>query len=358
MIKRHCINGRFGGFGLACVLGTVLLLAAPMAQGGARAQERGQDAKATKGLFTVQMRSVTDLKAVFATVRSSDEVPARARISGTLVKLSVDEGSEVTQGQVIGTIADEKLSIRLQATNARIKAAQARHDNAKTELDRAKRLKKRGIIAQAKLDQLATAFNVAANDLKSAKAESSVIQEQKGEGAVVAPANGRVLKVPVTKGSVVMPGETVAVIAANKFILRLELPERHARFIKKGDAITVGNRGLSVEQGAAGRGEITQVYPELRQGRVIADAKVEDLGDYFVGERAVVWISAGERQAFVIPNGYSFKRYGLDYVKLAGDGGGTVEIVVQLGRTATLSKAGDAVEVLAGLRPGDRLVRP
>ena len=61
---------------------------------------------------------------------------------------------------------------------------------------------------------------------------SAVITQQVEEGDVLAPAQGRVLTIPVTVGAVVMPGETIAKIAANAYVLRLELPERHARFIE------------------------------------------------------------------------------------------------------------------------------
>ena len=48
-------------------------------------------------------------------------------------------------------------------------------------------------------------------------------------------------------------------------------------------------------------GRITLVYPQIQDGRVIADAAVPGLGSYFVGQRIPVWISAGERMSYVIP---------------------------------------------------------
>ena len=72
----------------------------------------------------------------------------------------------------------------------------------------------------------------------------------------------------------------------------------------------------------------------------------------------MVRIAADKRQAIVIPGGYSFKRYGLDYVKLAQNEHKSIEIVVQLGGQVLLGKGRGGVEVLAGLRAGDRLVRP
>jgi hypothetical protein len=154
-----------------------------------------------------------------------------------------------------------------------------------------------------------------------------------------------------------MPGESVATIAANAYLLRLELPERHARFIQKGDTVRLGGRGLSAPSATQATGRITQVYPELQGGRVLADAEVDKLGDYFVGERTAVWISAGTRPAIVIPEGYAFRRFGLDFVRVKGAGGAITEAVVQLGEAAELDGGVRGVEVLAGLKSGDVIVK-
>ncbi len=96
-----------------------------------------------------------------------------------------------------------------------------------------------------------------------------------------------------------MPGESIATIAANEFLLRLELPERHARFMKAGDPVQLGDRGMAADGRKPTEGRIVQVYPELSNGRVIADAEVPGLGSFFIGERVLVWISAGKRDAYV-----------------------------------------------------------
>ena len=48
---------------------------------------------------------------------------------------------------------------------------------------------------------------------------------------MLAPIAGRVCAVPLTEGTVVLTGETVATIAEANFVLRLSVPERHAQFI-------------------------------------------------------------------------------------------------------------------------------
>jgi RND family efflux transporter MFP subunit len=234
-------------------------------------------------------------------VRSKDLIQARVRTPGTIASLKADEGDSVEQGQVLALVGDPKIALRIKALDARITADESRVETAKTELERSQTLKEKGFASQARVDQAQTAYDVALNELKSARAERSVIETEIEEGQVLAPTSGRVLKVPVTEGSVVLAGESIATIAANEYLLRLELPERHARFMKVGDPVRVGARGLGPDEAPLAQGRITQVYPELDNGRVVADAEVPDLGSYFVGERVLVWISAGKRQTFLVP---------------------------------------------------------
>ncbi|MCF6198952.1 MAG: efflux RND transporter periplasmic adaptor subunit [Hyphomicrobiaceae bacterium] len=348
----------FGGLFATMALAFVMTLGQADVQADEAIGAMDQVVAVKRDSVPVVIQTIIDDKAVFATVRSTDKAEARARLSGTIVDLKIDEGSQVKVGQQIGTIVDDKLKLQMVSLDARIKSASARWTKARGDLKRGRSLKRRGVIASSKLAELQAAYDVANSDLKSAKAERSVLVEQVRQGKVLAPANGRVLKVHVTKGSVILAGESLATIAANQYILRLELPERHARFIKKGEQVMVGARGLDPVEKAVGVGIISQVYPELQNGRVVADVEIASLGDYFVGERAQVRIAADKRRAIVIPKGYSFRRYGLDYVLLDQKREKPLEIVVQLGEPVLLGKGKGGVEVLAGLRSGDFVVRP
>lgn len=308
--------------------------------------------------YTVKESKVEDTKAVFATVRTKDLTEARVRTPGTVMSLNVDEGTEVKAGEVLAVVADPKIALRIKALDAQIVALKSRVATAQADYDRALQLVQRGVTPQARVDQLKTALDVAVNELAATRAERQVSEAQTEEGEVLAPADGRVLKVPLTVGSVVMPGEGVATIAANEFLLRIELPERHARFMKVGDTIKVGSRGLSSDASTATEGRITQVYPQLESGRLVADAEVQGLSDYFVGERARVWISAGQRNVMLVPSEYVFNRFGLDFARLKKTDGEAIDIIVQLGREAPLFGDRPMREVLAGLRAGDEIILP
>jgi RND family efflux transporter MFP subunit len=305
--------------------------------------------------FTVEPHMVADEKAVFATVESTNVVPARARIGGTVAELNVKEGNEVKQGQVVATVGDEKLVLKLKSLDAQIAGLEAQLAQAKTDLDRAQDLFSKGTIPKARFDQAQTAFNVASNAHRARIAERSVVEQQLAEGKVLAPTGGRVLKVPVTTGTVILPGETIASIAEKNFVLRLRVPERHALHMKAGDSIRVD----STELGANGAkfGTIKLVYPQIQDGRVIADAKVAGLGDYFVGERIRVWVAAGKRESIVVPASFIITRFGIDYARVRKDGN-VIDVPVQRGRLMPRPDMPDALEILSGLKAGDVLVKP
>jgi RND family efflux transporter MFP subunit len=305
--------------------------------------------------FTVEPKQVADEKAVFATVESANIVPARARIGGTVVELSVKEGDEVRQGQVVATVGDEKLVLQMKSLDAQIAGLEAQLTQAKTDFDRAEDLFSKGTIPKTRYDEARTAYNVATNAHRARIAERSVIEQQLTEGKVLAPTAGRVLQVPVTAGTVILAGEPVARIAEKNFVLRLRVPERHARFLKKGDNVRVDSEELGA--GGAKFGTIKLVYPQIEDGRVVADANVKGLGDYFVGERILVWVSAGKRESVIVPGKFIVTRFGIDYARVR-QGSEVIDVPVQRGRELPRPDMPDALEILSGLKAGDVLVHP
>lgn len=306
-------------------------------------------------MFTVVSRPVSDEKAVFATVESVSVVPARGRIGGTIVQLNVREGDSVTRGQSIATVGDEKLALQMKSLDAQIDALQAQSAQAQTDLTRIEGLVERGTLPRVRLDEARTALNVAENTSRARVAERAVVQQQLSEGQVLAPADGRVLKKLTAIGSVLLPGDPIVMIAQQNFMLRLRIPERHARFLKTGDKVRID--GAEIGEQTSRSGTVELVYPQIEDGRVIADAKVEGLGEYFLGERLRVWIPGGERTAIVIPSAYVTTRFGIDYVQVQ-QSGRAMSTPVQRGRDLPTPDLPNGLEILSGIRSGDQLVSP
>jgi multidrug efflux pump subunit AcrA (membrane-fusion protein) len=80
--------------------------------------------------YTVQVAPTPDEKAVFATIETTNVVPARARVSGTVAELKVRQGDHVKLGQVIALVGDPKRAMQVHASAAQVAAARAQITNA------------------------------------------------------------------------------------------------------------------------------------------------------------------------------------------------------------------------------------
>jgi hypothetical protein len=136
--------------------------------------------------------------------------------------------------------------------------------------------------------------------------------------------------------------------------LRLQIPERHARYLKVGDPVRLDGGDLGLD--GPRFGTINLVYPGVENGHVVADATVEGLKDYFVGQRVRVWIPAGTRQAIVVPETLIATRFGIDYARVWTKTDGAIDVPVQRGQQVPRPGMRNGLEILSGLKPGDRLL--
>ncbi len=313
---------------------------------------------ALAGNYIVKASTITEMKAVYGQVESRTILPGRARISGTVSSVRVTEGVQVSKGDVMATVVDDKIALQLKAADAKIAALNAQLASARTDLQRALDLLAKGAVAQSRVDAAQTQFDVVTSQLAAAIAEKAVVEQSAREGDVLAPADGRVLTVPVATGSVIMAGETVARVASGQYYLRLSLPERHAVEILEGARVDIGERGTGSDSGfvKASEGRIAKVYPEIENGRVIADVEVTGIGTYFVNERTLVSIPVAKRTMFGIPPEAVRTIHGVDYVTVE-TADGMLDVAVVVG--TKFDEAGQPrVEILSGLSDGDQVVLP
>jgi RND family efflux transporter MFP subunit len=300
--------------------------------------------------MTLQRITVPEWKAVYGQVEARDSVLARARIGGTVVDLRVTEGDMVQAGDVVAVVKDDKVDFQIKAIDAQLLGLNASLKNAQAELGRAEKLIKSGASTAQRLEQLRTEADVIRNQIVAMQAQRSVVVQQQNEGDVLAPSDGRVLKVPVTKASVVLPGEVIADIGGGGFFLRLAIPERHAASLKRGASIRITALGKSLS------GTLAKIYPQIENGRVIADVEVGGLDTDFVNARVLVELPVGTRPALVVPHNALTTRSGIDFV-IVSENGKPVERAVVAGEVADIDGT-ESIEILSGLEPGDIVVTP
>ena len=300
--------------------------------------------------LTVAPAQVADLKPVAATVATRRTGEARARIGGTLVKLAVKEGDVVREGQLLALVADQRLALETQGYQAQAAAAAALATRADADLARIRILYDKGIYAKARLDQADADAKSARGALEAARAQAAASAELSVQGAILAPASGRVLHAEVPVGAVVSAGQTVVTVTAGEPLLRVEVPEADAQALREGQDVQIDPRDLP----GATSGRIVQVYPAVAAGLVSADIAVPGLSNDLVGRRVRVMLKVGERPAISLPSRFVATRYGIDYVRVLDRQGRPGDVAVQLAPRTDPAR----VEVLSGLAGGDVVVAP
>ena len=300
----------------------------------------------------IETSTVMDYRPVVARIEAGDTATARSRLQGVVSRLTIDEGDVVSANQVVAVVTDGTLAPQLAALSSRIQGLESQIRQAEEDLARNEALFKEGFFPKARLDEQRTGLDVLKRNLSSAQSERRALSARQAEGQIRAPADSRVTKVNVVEGSIVSPGEVIASFATLDGIVRLSLPERHAAQMAEGETVTLR---LPARDGDLQTATIVKVYPELRNGEVIADATVPGGLKALVGERVDVLAPVGERRAIRVPKDYVSTRYGVDFVRvLVGDR--FVEAPVAL--AAPLADTDGQYEILSGLRPGDRIEKP
>lgn len=307
-----------------------LALALPLAGCGASDRDAAAAAKAPAGpRLTLVAQDAADWQEVSATITTVDEAQVIARIPGILASLAVREGDMVRKGQPIGRVIDSQLGYQSAAVGAQ--AAQAR-----AELARVKFLYQNGVYAKARLEQ---AEAMAA----SASAQHAAVAAVAGQGAVIAPASGRVLRADIPAGAPVAPGMAIATITAGPTVVRLDLPESLAARVHPGSRVVAA--GLN-------EGRVIKVYPSVQAGTVSADVDVPGIDGSLIGRRVAARVETGTRKALLVSASYVTTRYGIDYVTVFAKDGSATQVPVQ---TAPATEPGK-VEILSGASAGDVLI--
>ncbi|MCA0042909.1 efflux RND transporter periplasmic adaptor subunit [Celeribacter litoreus] len=298
--------------------------------------------------LTITTQTVTEWKPVYAEVETRDQVPARARIGGTITTLDVSEGDIVEAGQRVALIEDTKLLFQIEGIDAQLDAYNSQLEKARDDLTRGESLADRGVISTSSLQALQTNVTVLEGQITALQSNRQVVARQIEEGQVLAPEAGVVIDVPVAKGAVIMAGENVATVASGGAYLRLGVSERYARDLAEGDKIEIS------EDGETREGTLAKIYPLIQSGRVEADVEVEGIDASFVGRRVQVRLPVGTRDALLVPETALSKSGGLDFVTIVSHGHEAEHVVVP-GNTVIMD--GEAyVEILSGLSAGDVVV--
>lgn len=313
------------------------------------------------------------------------------KVPGRVVKLNVDLGSVVRQGDVLAELEKDDYQFRVQQTQALVdqirarlgllnkttddvapeqvavvKEADAALREARFILETTTRLAKDGVVSRIEYEKanvrtqgIEARYQAAVSEvmqlrsqLSERRAQLALVRQQLEDTTIHAPFSGAITRRQASLGEFLpVNAAVVTLVRQNPLRVRLGVPERQAARIRQGQpieirlegvterftgrvvrlspAIDVQNRSLLIE------GEIPNPAGTLRPGSFVEGSIVVNSGAMGVSvpETAVVGF-AGVNRAFVVKNGALEER------------------VVKTGRRLSEGR----VEILEGLAGGDQIV--
>ncbi|MXO91330.1 efflux RND transporter periplasmic adaptor subunit [Pontixanthobacter aquaemixtae] len=125
---------------------------------------------------------------------------------GRVVRVFVDAGSWVKQGQVLASIDRSVQNQQAASAAASVRVAESEARLAQANLDRALKLVERGFISKADIDRLTATRDTAVARVSVAKAQANELTARNARLNIVAPASGLVLERNLEPGQIVGGG--------------------------------------------------------------------------------------------------------------------------------------------------------
>ena len=278
-----------------------------------------------------------------------------SRLMGTVVAAPFEEGDRVSAGQALVTLDDRDMAARRAQLEARIAEAQVLLGDAETNLARMRTLDSQRAIAGIQLEQARTGRARAAAGLEAAQAGLRELEANAAYGNVTAPFAGEIVRKNVSVGDVATPGMPLFVLEdLSRIRVVASIGEAAAARLRPGARVPVeieaaGVRAVGVVEAVvpASRPPVTGFRVNVVLGRPSAAV--------ISGMTATVLVPSDESDAgsgtrLLVPREALVHR------------GQMVGVFLVDGTTARLRwvriglEEGDAVEVLSGLRGGERVV--
>ncbi|OGA40984.1 MAG: efflux transporter periplasmic adaptor subunit [Betaproteobacteria bacterium RIFCSPLOWO2_12_FULL_68_19] len=312
-----------------------------------------QAARVNQDLKTaiVEVRELELAYTAEAVVEAVRQSTVSAQIAGRIVDIRFDVGDYVKKGEVIVRIDERAASRALEASEAQVREAQAALGNARAHYERSKQLLAQKFISQAALDQAEAAYRAAQARVGALLAGAGAAATERSFATVLAPYSGVVAARHVELGEMATPGRPL-MTGFDPATLRVVATVPQAQV----GAIQAGGKAR-IELPSAGRWiEVKQITvvpaadPRTHTTRIRLELPGEVRGVY-PGVYARAHFVVGTAPKLLVPRAAVFRRSELTAVYVLGD-----DNRPQL-RQVRLGAAGDehAVEVLAGLKPGERV---
>ena len=341
---------------------TLLTAALSLAVSGAWAA--GDTAAQPVATFTVKPATAQLTSSVDAQVEAVRDATLSAQVQGAVISLSAKAGDRVTAGQELARIDARAAQQNAAASAAQVDAARAAQNVATKEYERQKQLFQKQYISQAALDRAEAQWRASQSQVQALVAQAGAATTQSGFYVIKAPFAGVVGHVPATLGDMAMPGKPLLTVYDPSLMrVTAHVGQQQAATLRDGGTgeLQVDIPGVSASRIAVPASKV-QVLPTVDAQSHTVQVRVElptSVVGVAPGMFARLWLDAGKGTTsptaaavgpLLVPASVVVRRAEMTGVYVLDGQGRPLLRQVRLGRPA-----GDMVEVLSGVRAGDRI---
>lgn len=262
-------------------------------------------------------------------IMALQEVPVRAKVSGTVMEKYITGGQQVTEGQPLYRLDTRNYNSQLANAQAQAAQAAANYENAATDLARYDQLIAAGAISQKVYDNQKAAADAYKGAMDAAQAQVDIASTNLGDTIVTAPFNGKLSMDDVNIGTFATAGNTalVTISSSDPIYVQFDMSENEYLALNK-DKNGTGRLGdalkLRLSDGSiyGETGKIVQVNPNLSGGQLSMKAAFPNPDNLLVPGMYAAVVSDNEiaKGSLLIPTKALVQLLNKDIVDVVVDG--------------------------------------
>jgi len=309
----------------------------------------GVDQLSNRPLGVVLSEQLPVRREVIGSIQSRVPIVAASRVAARIIEVKVRAGDRVKLGQVVIILEASDLRAQVAQAQGQLAAAQGELSRATADQKRFSALFERGSVTASERDAAESVYRGAAGRVAESQAALAGARAGLDYATVRSPVDGVVAERLVEPGEIAMPGKPlVRLYDENALRVELEVPEDMTRGIATGTPLEIAVDAIDARYHT----QVTEVVPasDPTSRSFLVRAPLPSGGRLQPGMFARATFTVGSETVITVP-GDAIEEVGqLDTARVISEGRIQTQMV-SLGR-----RFGDRIEILAGLRAGQRVI--
>jgi len=275
-----------------------------------------------------------------------------AEVAGRVTRVAADNGSPVKAGDVLATLDDADLKLRVASIRAETERLEILTANQRKNNERAKSLLEQKAIPESQMDDSEAQLKALREQLVGIHAQLAAAERDMAKANITAPVSGKVQNRMVSVGDYMSVGKPAFTIGnEDKFQVHLPFPESAAHRIKTGQPVKLT---VPTNPGQTYSGVVAEIKPAVTAGSRAIDVIIykHNPGGWKAGASINGSVLVGtHRSAVVLPSLCVVLRPGGEVVYVI-EGGKAKQRIVRTG-----VRQADIVEIIEGMKDGETVAR-